>query len=88
MGNEITGTAKQVAWAEDIRADAKREMADFLDNAEKHGAPAEKVTLMREFFPQFVASKTDARWWIDNRATILKTVIDGTFAAISEDGLA
>lgn len=62
---ELAGSEKQVKWAIDIRARLTREVEDGRFNS-KHLAICWKSV---------VASKTDARFWIDNRNTSVNTIV-------------
>lgn len=76
----LTGTEKQVAWAEDIRATAIAEMArlfDFHVRARFANDPAkfgEGVEVANKTFGPLIASKTEAKYWIDNRNTDIRSM--------------
>jgi len=62
----MTGTAKQVKWAEAIKA-------QFL--AHQFGripadAPAEQAAIVKQALDTVTGRHTDAGWWIDNRCTL------------------
>lgn len=61
----LTGTDKQVQWAAKIRVDVisyVRNKVSSANNTEK-----QKDGVMRIFL-ELCQSKTEAKWWIDNRA--------------------
>ncbi|MDD5486725.1 MAG: hypothetical protein PHW65_04145 [Dehalococcoidales bacterium] len=61
---ELTGTEKQIAWAETIRQKMLADIDEFIFrnvNKEQRNAPK-----LREAI-EHIKSKTEARWWIDNR---------------------
>ena len=63
---ELTGTEKQIAWAETIRQKMLADIDEFIFrnvNKEQRNAPK-----LREAI-EHIKSKTEARWWIDNRNT-------------------
>ena len=62
---ELAGSEKQVKWAIDIRARLTREVEDGRFSS-KHLAICWKSV---------VVSKTDARFWIDNRNTSVSTIV-------------
>ena len=55
---EMAGSAKQIAWARDIRA-------SLVPPAVEYKGLKDEV---RSHIAEFSASKADAKWWIDNRA--------------------
>ena len=65
---ELVGTEKQVAWAETLRAEIFKEIADL---EKKAGMPAvEADGKFAEFFV-WLKSQKEARFWIDNRSLSL-----------------
>lgn len=69
----LTGTEKQVAWAESIRTDYVNQIRRIFDNL-RHNAgvtDAAKIDAGAEAahknFSPFFDRRTDARYWIDNR---------------------
>lgn len=68
----LTGTEKQIAWAEAIRYKMTAEpmrLLNALDRARVE-APHAAARELVELFPDFVAwltSQSSARWWIDSR---------------------
>ena len=77
----LEGSAKQVAWAEDIRAkciaralDRLRDLAARLPGeatAQQSAALAARCNALASV----IANKTSAAWWIDNRDDIDKAVV-------------
>lgn len=62
----LTGSEKQVAWAETIR---KQKIAT-LDEAIQHREMSDRVDKDRFFAAvESLKNKSEARWWIDNRDT-------------------
>lgn len=58
---QLTGTEKQVAWAEDIRAEAVAKAIKRLkDDVDKPAIVAD-----------LCAGKTEAKWWIDSRFGVI-----------------
>lgn len=77
----LEGSAKQVAWAEDIRSKC---IAQIIDQVRKLVAriPAKATAQQSVVFAarcnalaSVIASKTSAAWWIENRDDIDKAVI-------------
>ena len=77
----LEGSAKQVAWAEDIRAKC---IAQILDQVRKLVAciPAKATAQQSAVFAagcnaatSTITNKTSAAWWIENRDDIDKAVI-------------
>lgn len=66
----LTGSAKQIAWAESIRAKAAAQLAEL--SAKLDAAPATAnhaaIAIAREIISSTLA-QTDARAWIDSRDT-------------------
>ncbi|UDG89411.1 hypothetical protein KYE73_05535 [Bifidobacterium pseudocatenulatum] len=77
----LEGSAKQVAWAEDIRskcvAQALNQVCDFVARIPgKATAQQSAVFAARcNAVASLIANKTSAAWWIDNRDDIAKAVI-------------
>lgn len=63
----LTGTEKQVAWAETIRANQAKELLDFLGQFEEnaHLAPKE-AEIGKELITQLL-QRSSAAEWIDSR---------------------
>lgn len=78
----LTGSEKQVAWATEIRdgALADLELVERMDASRPSmGEPADTKFAQRmtlrpaaiAFLRDVYASRTDARWWIDNRTNLV-----------------
>jgi len=69
MGMEnITGTPKQIAWAEEIREVAVRRLSEYQEAGERliadygeEARPAVEAAIAR------ITTETSARWWIDHK---------------------
>jgi len=59
---QLTGSPKQITWADDIRAQA---IVDTIGRAEGRGATPEQIEQTRQIITIIVDNHTDARWWID-----------------------
>lgn len=65
----LTGSEKQVAWAESLRAEVVRLITKRVDEQAAR-TPVDReheVVAARSAFAEAIAKHTDARWWIDNR---------------------
>ena len=65
---ELTGSAKQVSWANDIRSKMMHEADELAAN----------VTRNKEMFDKAVETmknETSASWWIDRRNNTIKDII-------------
>jgi hypothetical protein len=66
----MTGTPKQVKWAEDIKGrfevEAENLRARYANKARKAGQE-EQLNRTIDLLIQTVTANTDAKWWIDNR---------------------
>jgi len=65
---ELTGTPKQIAWAEKLRADRFEEMdnaAKKVGKASAAEAAAADARVAR--FTNWLKGQTEAKFWIDNR---------------------
>ena len=60
----LTGSAKQIAWAADIRARALGEVDSILDKARAQAAAIPPELLAAR---DALAAEGASRWWIDNR---------------------
>jgi len=72
---ELAGTAKQISWAEKIRAELinkvkfLKESLVFNDDVQK-----EQSDLAFDLFMQEWQKETEAKWWIDNRRTTVRDI--------------
>jgi len=60
----LTGTDKQIAWAEDIRKKIVQDLEEALANSES----AEMLPRALALLGRVVNSHTDAKFWIDGRS--------------------
>lgn len=60
---ELIGSEKQIAWARDIRAKVAADLVSII--------PATIYAETNQVF----ASKTSAKWWIDNRNLTIKDLV-------------
>lgn len=77
----LTGSPKQVAWAESIRAKAMMRLSDGLSHAS--GTEQERQAAYAALHTA-VAKHTDARWWIDHQGgerTALREEYEAAYAA-------
>lgn len=76
----LEGSAKQVAWAEDIRAKCITEIIDRLHNlvaripGKVTARQSAEFTVRFNAFASVIANETSAAWWIDNRGDTLEAV--------------
>lgn len=73
----LTGSEKQIAWAEQIRVTAVADMEKRL-TARLAADVAEKALA---YWTRAALRQTDASWWIDNRARILPSINSLTLTA-------
>ena len=57
----LTGSEKQIAWAEDLRA------ASIVDFVDTYGLTDEEIGDNAAMLAQTINSEPSAKWWIDNR---------------------
>ena len=78
---ELTGTEKQVSWANNIRLKIIENLTEYLNKLEKYMvknglefAPNTEITIeeLHNAFDWFMISKTEARYWIDIRQVGVK----------------
>lgn len=78
---ELTGTEKQVSWANNIRLKIIENLTEYLNKLEKYMvknglefAPNTEITIeeLHNAFDWFMISKTEARYWIDIRQAGVK----------------
>lgn len=74
----LTGTPKQVAWAEDIRRKQLAEVAGYIAQTREQGTrQPEKAAMFDALIAAVEAdipTRTDASWWIDNQHTAWREV--------------
>lgn len=77
----LEGSAKQIAWAEDIRtkciAQALDQIRDLVARipAKANAQQSASFTAHCKAIASTIANKTSAAWWIENRDDIAKAVI-------------
>ncbi len=69
---ELTGSEKQIAWAEDIR----REIVQDTEEQLRGGEDGEMLELALQLLEQVVAKRTEARFWIDGRHLSARKTIE------------
>jgi hypothetical protein len=66
MTSAMTGTSRQIAWAEDIKVDVMSRLDDYLamliDRLADKAAADSQAMMIRNWFD----AQTDAAWWIDD----------------------
>lgn len=83
----LEGSAKQVAWAEDIRskciAQALDQLRDLVARIPAKATTRQSAALAAHCnaIASLIANKTSAAWWIENRDDIAKAVIDEAIKA-------
>lgn len=83
----LEGSAKQVAWAEDIRtkciAQAIDQLRDLVARIPAKATTRQSAALAAHCnaIASLIANKTSAAWWIENRDDIAKAVIDEAIKA-------
>lgn len=89
----LTGSEKQVAWAEDIRSKAVRDAEDALGFDQSRALVASgtltdeqaaRMPLLERALREGASEHTDAAWWIDNRFNACPLVIKAVKARIDE----
>lgn len=72
---ELTGTAKMLTWAEKIRAELINKV-NYLKQSLKHDTASEKELSEKVFtlFFQEWQTRTEAKWWIDNRKMTVRDI--------------
>ena len=68
----LSGTEKQVAWAQDIRRKAATDWGNRIANlaVSRDAKSKSKAQQMYAFTKWMLEAQTDAKWWIDNRVNI------------------
>ena len=69
----LTGTPKQIAWANDIRASVVREVATWGDPQSPVGV--EFAPMYQARLAVLVSTCVEARWWIDHRTGNLRRLL-------------
>lgn len=62
---DLTGSTRQIAWAQTIRGDLVAKLAAEIAGS----APAPVADAVTDLYLRVLLRQTDASWWIDNRTT-------------------
>lgn len=73
----LTGSEKQIAWAEDLREKA---VAEYMEQGRVSTIKPEYRELALGWLAQVVNKQQAAKWWIDNRSR-LYTLLDKALVA-------
>jgi len=79
----LTGSPRQIAWAEQLREKMVDEMVRYVDRSLTKPAPGQEAEFAKRYetLGQLIRTKTDAAWWIDGRTdsgvTLVKRLIAG-----------
>lgn len=82
---ELTGSPKQIAWAEQIRADQMKKIDAYLEQA-KVACDAETLKRIENVLSYILQHKANAGWWIDNRKDSPAILIRNNFREAEEAG--
>lgn len=64
---ELTGSEKQVSWANDIRGKAAPVIAAMQEKIKANAEKSPKQTAAMQLVLDELRAQTSAKWWIDNR---------------------
>jgi len=89
---ELTGTEKQIEWAMIIRdkffTAFLRTLYKYQIQAEENGISEEKKNIILTdlaYIKKFFASKTDSRYWIVHRNSILPNMISNSITKLADE---
>lgn len=82
---ELTGSPKQIAWAEQIRASKAKEIGEYLEQA-KVACDAETLKRIERVLGYILQNKGKASWWIENRKDSPAILIRNNFREAEEAG--
>ena len=82
---ELTGSPKQIAWAEQIRAGKMKEIGEYLEQA-KEACDAETLKRIEHVLGYIRQNMAKASWWIDNRNLGPAILIRNNFREAEEAG--
>lgn len=82
---ELTGSPKQIAWAEQIRASKAKEIGEYLEQA-KVACDAETLKRIERVLSYIRQNMDKASWWIDNRNNSPAILIRNNFREAEEAG--
>ena len=72
---ELTGTEKQIAWANTLRKKFVDTVEDRIESLKTKNAP-KKTKRYQETLDHILLTKTEAKYYIDNRYQLVEDVID------------
>ena len=72
---ELTGTEKQIAWANTLRKKFIDTVEDRIESLKTKNAP-KKTKRYQETLDHILLTKTEAKYYIDNRYQLVEDVID------------
>ena len=64
---ELTGSEKQIAWANSIRLEWAKPFLAKLDSWRERGADEADIERCRQAFLAVLSNRTEAKWWIDHQ---------------------
>ena len=82
---ELTGSPKQISWAEQIRADQMKKIDAYWEQA-KVACDAETLKRIEHVLGYIRQHKAKASWWIDNRNLGPAILIRNNFREAEEAG--
>lgn len=82
---ELTGSPKQISWAEQIRADQMKKIDAYLEQA-KVACDAETLKRIEHVLGYIRQNMAKASWWIDNRNNSPAILIRNNFREAEEAG--
>ena len=82
---ELTGSPKQISWAEQIRSDQMKKIDAYLEQA-KVACDAETLKRIARVLNYIRQHKAKASWWIDNRNNSPAILIRNNFREAEEAG--
>ena len=82
---ELTGSPKQIAWAEQIRAGQMKKIDAYLEQA-KVACDAETLKRIERVLSYIRQNMAKASWWIDNRNIGPAILIRNNFREAEEAG--
>lgn len=82
---ELTGSPKQIAWAEQIRADQMKKIDAYLEQA-KVACDAETLKRIERVLSYIRQNMAKASWWVDNRNNSPAILIRNNFREAEEAG--
>lgn len=83
---ELTGSPKQIAWAEKIRVDLMARFAAYWEQAKVACDDQETLKRIDQVINYILQNKAKTGWWIDNRHNSPDTMIRDNFREAEEAG--